>query len=131
MGILNLPTSNLHLCSLCCGCLFLCVGSRVGGVGWSWVCCGIFLCQNTLSILFLCYILSNFFMKHFYAHIYINCFLSRGNWCSQFMGSCKMCVCVCGCSQLHGFIFFSFSGAHSLLHGLLFSLAFGGLPVAL
>ena len=55
---------------------------------------------------------------------YINCFLSQGNWCSQFMGSCMVCVCVCECSQLHGFIFSIFRG--SFIAGLLFSLAFGG-----
>ena len=55
---------------------------------------------------------------------YINCFLSQGNWCSQFMGSCMECVCVCECSQLHGFIFSIFRG--SFIAGLLFSLGFGG-----
>ena len=115
--------ANCVLSSLCCGCLFLCVGSRVAG---GWVGLGLlrdFLCQkypvNSFSLLYYKQLFYDAFLC-----AYINCFLSQGNWCSQFMGSCMVCVCVCECSQLHGFIFSIFRG--SFITGLLFSLAFGG-----
>ena len=115
--------ANCILSSLCCGCLFLCVGSRGWGLGGAGFVVGYFLCLkypvNSFSLLY--------YKQLFYDAslcAYINCFLSQGNWCSQFMGSCKVCLCVCGCSQLHGFIFSIFSC--SFIAGRLFSLAFGG-----
>ena len=122
----NFKTQKLLIvfCPLCVVAVCFCVwGQGWVGVGWGWVCCGIFLCQkypvNSFSLL---YYKQLFYDAFLCANI--NCFLSQGNWCSQFMGSCMVCVCVCECSQLHGFIFSIFRG--SFIAGLLFSLAFGG-----
>ena len=95
-------------------------GWGLGGAGFV---VGFFLCQkypvNYFSLLYYKQLFYDAFLC-----AYINCFLSQGSWCSQFMSSCMVCVCVCECSQLHGFIFSIFRG--SFIAGLLFSLAFGG-----
>ena len=84
------------------------------GVGWGWVCCRIFFCaKNTLSILFHCYIISNFFMMHFYAHILIvSCLRATG-----VHNSWAPVKCVFVSVGAHSFMvsIFPFSGAHSSL----------------
>ena len=102
-------------CPLCVVAVCLCVwGQGWMGVEWGWVCCGIFFCaKNTLSTLFHCYIICNFFMMHFYAHILIvSCLRATGvhnSWAPVW--------CVFVSVSAHSFMvsFFPFSGAHSLL----------------
>ena len=85
-------------------------GLGLGGAGFV---VGFFCAKNTLSILFHCYIISNFFMMHFYAHILIvSCLRATGvhnSWAPVW--------CVFVSVSAHSFMvsFFQFSGAHSLL----------------
>ena len=102
-------------CPLCVVAVCLCVwGQGWVGVGWGWVCCGIFFCaKNTLSTLFHCYIICNFFMMHFYAHMLI---VSRLR-ATGVHNSWAPVWCVFVSVSAHSFMvsFFPFSGAHSLL----------------
>ena len=100
-------------CRLCVVAVCFCVwGQGWVGVGWGWVCCGIFLCQrypvNYFSLLYYKQL-----MMHFYAHILIvSCLRATGvhnSWAPVW--------CVFVSVSAHSFMvsFFQFSGAHSLL----------------
>ena len=101
------------------------MGSRVGG---GWVGLGLlwdfFCAKNTLSILFLCYILSNFFMNHFYVHILIVSCLRATGFHNSWAPVKFVFVSVGAHSFMVSFFFFIFRG--SFIAGLLFPLAFGG-----
>ena len=93
--------------------VFVC-GVKGGG---GWVGLGLlwdfFCAKNTLSILFHCYIISNCFMMHLYAHILIvSCLRATG-----VHNSWAPVKCVFVSVGAHSFMvsFFPFSGAHSLL----------------
>ena len=118
-------------CLFCVVAVCLCVWGQGWGLGGAGFVVGFFLCQkypvNYFSLLYYRQLFYDAFLC-----AYINCFLSQGNWCSQFMGPCMVCVCVCECSQLHGFIFSIFRGSFIAGNaGLSFLFGFWWTPVAL
>ena len=103
-------------CPLCAVAVCFCVGVKGGwGLGGAGFVVGFFFfcAKNILSILFHCYIISNFFMMHFYAHILIvSCLRTTGvhnSWAPV------KCVFVSMGADSFMVSIFPFSGAHSSL----------------